>query len=167
MTTTSAARTGRAVRREAAAARRAKQAELRRFAFEALAAGFPQATIARTKGVSVKTVRREIDRAIGERRLDTPRRYVHLQVARLTKALRLSDALVDRGDVRGVSALVKVVAALDRYHGLKRGSRPARLKAASAPLALPVPALKLTGAAAVEAGAPVAEGTGVRLKRRR
>jgi hypothetical protein len=45
-------------------------------------------------------------------------RYVHLQVARLTKALRFADAALERGDLKAVKALVSVVAAMDRYHVL-------------------------------------------------
>ena len=55
---------------------------------------------------------------MARRRLDTPERYVHLQVARLTKALRSADAALERGDLKAVRALVQAVAAMDRYHGL-------------------------------------------------
>ena len=48
--------------------------------------------------VSPRTVRREVDRALEERRLDAPERYARLQVARLTKALRLADASIDQGE---------------------------------------------------------------------
>ena len=138
--------------RSVAKARREQKAELRRLSFEAFASGFPPATVARLRGVSVKTIRREIDRAIDERRLDAPERYVHIQVARLTKALRLADALVTRGEVKGVAPLIKAVVALDRYHGLKPRARPTcsearTIAAAPAVRALPAAAPKLTHAA--------------------
>ena len=102
--------------------------------FDLVASGYSYRQIAEAAKVSAATVRREIDRAIAERRLDAPDRYAHLQVARLTKALRLADAMVDRGDVRAVAPLVKLVGALDRYHGLGGLSR-----LAAAPLAIAAP----------------------------
>ena len=72
----------------------------------------------------MKTVKREIDRALADRRLDAPERYAHLQ-ARLTKALRFVDALIDRGDARGLAPFVKIVGELDRCRGLERRSRTA------------------------------------------
>jgi DNA-binding NarL/FixJ family response regulator len=77
-------------------------AALREWHFHAMAAGFTPGQIAEVRKVSVKTVKREIDGAIADRRLDAPERYAHLQVARLTKALRLADPLIDRGGVRGI-----------------------------------------------------------------
>ena len=138
----------RALTRAAGRARRAQKAAIRQQYFEALAAGFTPQQIAEVRKVSVKTVRREIDRAVAERRLDAAERYAHLQVARLTKALRLADALIDRGDVRGIAPLVRLVAELDRYHGLDRRSRPApRVPPLDAPGPLPTAPLALTRAA--------------------
>ena len=151
---------GRARTRAAGRARRARKAALRQGAFEALASGFTPQQIAEARGVSVKTVRREIDRALAERRLDAPERYALLQVARLTKALRLADALIDRGDVRGVAPLVKIVGALDRYHGLDRRSvpaaPPARLEPPEPP---PAPPLALTHAGEPDLAADADHGT--------
>src|SRR6516162_3645495 len=134
----------RAKAREAAITRRASNAALREAGFEALAAGWSPQQIADARKVNVKTVRREIDAALAERRLDAPDRYAHLQVARLTKALRLADALVDRGELRAVGPVVKLVAALDRYHGLGRLSRLMATPLAIAPppemASLPQPA---------------------------
>jgi hypothetical protein len=131
--------------RAAGRARRAQKAARRQGFFEALSSGFTVEQIAEASKVSVKTVRREIDRALEARRLDAPDRYVHLQVARLTKALRLVDIRVDRGELAAVGPLMKVVAALDRYHGLQQLLKPA----ADAPLAIPPapPPLALTHAA--------------------
>ena len=138
----------RALTRAAGRARRAQKAAIRQQYFEALAAGFTPQQIAEVRKVSVKTIRREIDRAVAERRLDAPERYAHLQVARLTKALRLADALIDRGDVRGLAPLVKIVGELDRYHGLGRRWRTApRAPRYEAPDPLPAAPLALTHAA--------------------
>ena len=115
----------RAKARKAGSARRAAKVALRESAFEALAAGWSPQQIADARKVNVKTVRREIDGALAERRLDAPERYAHLQVVRLTKAVRLADAMVDRGDLNAIGPMVKLVAALDRYHGLSDRSLPA------------------------------------------
>ncbi len=125
---------------------REAQAASREALFEALASGFTHQQIAEARGVSARTIRREIDRAVEEKRLDAPDRYVHLQVRRLTKALRAADARIDRGDMAAVAPFLKVVAALDRYHGLKEPFRPSqRARRAippdpAPPLALPCPA---------------------------
>jgi hypothetical protein len=63
-------------------------------------------------------------RTIDERRLDAPERYIHLQVDRLTRALRAADGRVERGDMKAVAPLIKLIGALDRCHGLN--SRPGR-----------------------------------------
>jgi AraC-like DNA-binding protein len=132
--------------RAAGRARRAQKAVARQCFFDALASGYTVEQIAATSNVSIKTVRREIDRALDARRLDAPERYIHLQVERLTKALRLVDFRIERGELAAVGPLMKVVAALDRYHGLKDPPKPA----ADAPLAIPPappPPLALTHAA--------------------
>ncbi len=102
--------------RAAAQARRAAKAALCDTSFEALAAGWSVQQIADLRKVSVRTIQREIDSAIAERRLDAPDRFVHLQVARLTKALRVADLRLDRGELAAIGSMVKVVAALERYH---------------------------------------------------
>jgi len=68
--------------------------------------------------VTPVSVRRAVDPAIAERRQDSPDRYIHLQVARLTKALRAADIKIEKGDLKAIAPLVRVVAELDRYHGL-------------------------------------------------
>ena len=121
--------TTRAGRRAAAKSRREAKAAYRDALFDALAAGWTHRQIAEERNVSVRTVRRDIDRAIADKRPDAPQNFVRLQVARLMKALRLADAGLERGELRAVGPLLKVVAALDRYHGLidpKRAARRAR-----------------------------------------
>ena len=53
----------------------------------------------------------------------------------LTKTLRLTDAATDRGYLQAVVPHVKIVAALDRYHGL----RPETARRRRATLAVPPP----------------------------
>ncbi len=118
--------------------------------FDMIASGYDYEVIAATLEVSVATVRREFGRAIAERRLDAPERYARLQVARLNKALRIVDGRVDKGDLKAVAPLIRLVAALDRYHGLS----PARPASQAPPLALPAPPLALTYAAPPVGGEP-------------
>jgi hypothetical protein len=92
--------------------------------------------------ISVRTVRREVDRALHYRDLDAPDRYVRLQVERLTLAIQTIDHALAKGDYHAVDPLLKVIEKLDRYHGINRprplgaAEPPARLEAAAAPLAL-------------------------------
>jgi hypothetical protein len=116
------ARSGRASERAAAKARKMAKLAWSQSSFDLLASGYSPEQIAEVRKVSARTIRREIDAAIARRRLDAPERYVHLQVARLTKALRFADAALERGDLKAVRALVQVVAAMDRYHGLSQPS---------------------------------------------
>jgi DNA-binding CsgD family transcriptional regulator len=134
---------GRAQARAKRRARRQARIAEREGYFELLASGFTCRQIAEAAKVDVKTVKRAIDRAIDERRLDAPDRYVHLQVARLTKALRLADASLERGELKAVGPMVRLVGALDRYHGLGPGSAASRPAASEPPAALAPPPLAL------------------------
>jgi transposase-like protein len=135
--------------REATRARRLATAERRQTMFELIVSGHSYAAIARETGLSPSALRRDVDKAIAARRIDAPERYVHLQVARIEKALLAADAAIERGDVRAVSQYLKVVAALDRYHGLAIALAPPEPALAPAEPRLPAPAppLALTHAA--------------------
>jgi hypothetical protein len=119
MTEEQEAQSERARERGAAKARRKAKLAWSQSSFDLLASGYTPEQIAEVRKVSVRTIRREIDAAIARRKLDGPERYVHLQVARLTKALRFADAALERGDLKAARALVTVVSAMDRYHGLR------------------------------------------------
>jgi len=119
-------------------ARRAQKAAMRESLFEALASGFSYGEIAAARKVSVSTIRREIDKAIAARSLEKPAGYLHLQVARLTKALRLVDKRLEQGDLKAVGRMVQVVAALDRYHGLNDQHRPSHAEPPLPPAAPPL-----------------------------
>jgi hypothetical protein len=98
-----------------ATTRRRKRIERREAYFDLLASGYSYRQIAEAMKVTPLSVRRAVDRAIAERRLDAPDRYVHLQVARLSKALRAADMRMEKGDLKAVAPFVRVVAELDRY----------------------------------------------------
>ena len=128
-------------------ARRATRIARRERAFNLLASGYTYSQIAKMVRTSVATVRREIDRALAERRLDEPERFTQVQVARLIKALRLAEAAIELGELKAVATYLQVVAALDRYHELGRGRPSSRRPTDASPLALPVPPKALTFAA--------------------
>ncbi len=136
----------RATAQTAARKRREANAALSENAFQALAGGWSVRQIAEVRKVSARTIQREIERAVAKRRLDAPDRFIHLQLARLTKALRVTDVRLDHGELAAVAPLLKVVAALERYHRSIDPRDP--VHAPLAHLALPAPPLALTHAAA-------------------
>lgn len=73
--------------------------------------------------LSLATVRRAVDKAIAERPLGAPERYLRLQVTRLTKALSHADFKLEQRDIRTFAPYLKLVAALDHDHGLDGRSR--------------------------------------------
>jgi DNA-binding CsgD family transcriptional regulator len=140
----------RAQRRARRATRIARQ---ERF-FNLMASGYSCRQIAKMVRTSVATVRREIDRALAERRLDAPERFAQVQVARLVKALRLAEAAVELGELKAVATYLRIVAALDRYHELAAGSPPPRRSTEAPPLAPPAPPKALTFAASPASNGP-------------
>jgi hypothetical protein len=136
--------------RRAARKRREARADLRRWSLDALSRGWDAEEIADMRKVSVRTIRREIAAAAAERRLEGAGAYIHAQVARLNKALRVADGALDRGNLKAVGPMVRLVAALDRYHGL--GAADARRSAA----ALEAPRAPATPRALTAAAPPLA-----------
>jgi len=122
--------------------RRSVLLERRAELLENVVSGCSYLFLAQQYKISVKTVRREVDRALHYRDLDAPDRYVRLQVERLTYAIKCIDHALAQGDYHAVDPLLKVIEKLDRYHGVGRSrtveapEAPPRLEAAAAPLAL-------------------------------
>jgi hypothetical protein len=98
--------------------RKAAKMRRREAMLDGVVNGLDTCEIARTAGVSVKTVRREIDRALHERPLEAPGRYAQVQVERLNKAMRAIGVALDAGDLKAVKPLLAVQEKLDRYHGM-------------------------------------------------
>ncbi len=120
-------------------AQRATRIARRERSFSLLASGYTYNQIAKIVRTSVATVRREIDRALAERRLDEPERFAQVQVTRLIKALKLAEAAVELGELKAVATYLQIIAALDRYHELGRGRPSNRRPTDAPPLALPSP----------------------------
>jgi hypothetical protein len=108
----------RAEARASAKARRAKRIGRREAFLDLVVSGYSHRQIATAMGVSLATVRRKVDKALAERPLHAPERYASLQVERLTRALCHADFKLAHGDIRAFAPDLKIVAALDRYHGL-------------------------------------------------
>ena len=136
----------RARMRAAARQRREARARERGEILDLVVSGYTYEAIADSLGLSVRSVRRATEKAIAQRRLDGGADYVHLQVLRLTKAMRVVDLNLDEGDLKAVAPLLKIIAQLDKYHAL---SLPAP---APPPPALPRPPLALAAPDVAEIG---------------
>jgi DNA-binding CsgD family transcriptional regulator len=101
------------------------------------ASGYSTQTIAAQFGLTAGQVRRQYAAAVAARKAEAPDHFVHLQIARLHKALRAAEAAVDRIDLRGIDGIVKIVAALDKYH-LPAFAAPPMQAALPAPLRAPL-----------------------------
>jgi len=107
-------------KRAAGTARRARLVERREAYFDLLMSGYSVLQIAKAMNMSASAVRRAIGQALAARRLDSHEDFARLQVARLNKALLCADRSLEVGDMRAIPHFLKVVAELDRYHGLAR-----------------------------------------------
>ena len=145
----------RARMRAAAQEQRQARARERGEILDLVVSGYTYEAIAESLKLSVKSVRRATAKAIDKRRLDCGAHYVHLQVLRLTKAMRVVDLNLDKGDLKAVEPLLKVIAQLDKYHALGQPApAPPPLALARPPLALAAPDAAEIG---TEKGAQAAE----------
>jgi DNA-binding CsgD family transcriptional regulator len=111
--------------------------------FDLLVSGYSIEQIATAMKKSPATVRRVVGLALAKRWLAAPEDYAHIQVARLTKALRCADESLEQGDVRAIAPFVKVVRELNLYYGVNLG--PTRTAPAALPEIVPTsPPLALT-----------------------
>ncbi len=135
-------------------ARRTRAAALRDASFDWLAKGFTHQEIAAVRKVSVAAVRRDIARAIRARQIETRDGHAQLQIVRLTRGLAVVTHRIEKGDMAAVGPLVKLVTALDRYHGAGRAPAeraPSRLPSREQAVALTAPPLAIAHVAAPEA----------------
>jgi DNA-binding CsgD family transcriptional regulator len=111
---------------EARHAARAAKAERERLILDSLNRGLSMAEIAARIGVTEKRMRALV-REIVARRSPAPEDYVAIQIGRLNEALGFAYAAMSADNLRAVELVVRIVRALDRYHGLApSGRRPAR-----------------------------------------
>lgn len=125
------------------------RAERNSLIFNSLIKGLPHDVIARHVNCSVHVVRKIVARELAARRIEPAGDFAKLQIARLNEGLAAIHGRMLDGDMACVEQLLKVVAALDRYHGLAQlaersgdfaGSRVAlAAPKRAAPAALPAP----------------------------
>ena len=96
---------------------RAARAQRREDMLEDVVSGVERGVIAAKNKVSLKTVYREVNSALDQRRLEAPDHYVRLQVERLTRAVQSVDRAITDGDIDAIALLIKLTDKLDRYHG--------------------------------------------------
>jgi len=126
-------------RLETPRAKRIARAKRRETLLESLACGLDRVTIARTLGVSTKTVAREIDRALDERQPLSTDRFLRLQTERLQRALGAVEEALKTGDMRAAAVLLAMLEKLDRYHGLQRSAAEPAFSPPVAPARLAPP----------------------------
>jgi AraC-like DNA-binding protein len=124
--------------------RRSTTIARRQRAFDLMVSGHTLSQVAKMVGTSVATVRREINQALAERRLEPPKGFAQAQIARLIKALRLAEAAIELGELKAAAAYLRIAAAIDRYHELAAGSPPPVRSTKARPPALPTPPKALT-----------------------
>ena len=154
MTEESAPPSRRAEAQAEAKERRTREFERREAVFDLFISGFSHQQIAKALKTSTSTVRRIVDAALADRRLDAPERFARVQVARLTKALSHADLGLEQGDMKAFAPFLRIVAALDRYHGLD--GRTLHFHSGR-PEALPAPPLALPPVAPPDEAAEVAD----------
>lgn len=115
--------------------------------FDHLVRGMPHLAIAHHENCSLQAVRRIIARELDSRRIDPATDFAKLQIARLNHALMVVNCQMIDGDAAALDRLLKVLAELDRYHGVTQASASAgafrqareRIAAPIAAVALPAP----------------------------
>jgi len=116
-----------------AEARRLRAARRERI-FGYVVRGMPHGAIARLENCSAQAVRKMVKRELADRRIDPAGDFARLQIARLNDALMAANDKMLEGDLAALDRVVKIVAELDRYHGLAQALE--RRDAAARPLAL-------------------------------
>ena len=92
----------------------ARTARTRRI-FDRLREGWAYDDIAQSERLSAERIRQIVTQVLEQRFVDTNSNHAHLQNERLRPALKLVSAAVERGDMKAVSPLIKLVDRLDRH----------------------------------------------------
>jgi hypothetical protein len=83
--------------------------------FARLRDGWAYDEIGRDEGLSAERVRQIVSEVLGKRVIDRNEDHAHLQLERLGPALRLAGEAVQRGEVRAIGPLIKVLDRLDKH----------------------------------------------------
>jgi hypothetical protein len=112
--------------------------------FGYVARGMPHGAIARLENCSAQAVRKVVAHELADRRIDPAADFAKLQIARLNDALMAANGKMLEGDLAALDRVVKIVAELDRYHGISKALE--RREDAARPLALAGPTRPLLAA---------------------
>ena len=95
---------------------------------ERLREGFGYDEIAREERVTGRRVRQIVKEALEGREALESAIHAHMQIDRLSHAMRVAGEALARGDVRAVAPFIKALEKLDRYQSLARETAPRRQK---------------------------------------
>jgi len=118
------------------AARRAKASRERRI-IASLNRGVPVAVIAEWEDVGEKRMRTLVRDILARRMPEPPAQFLAMQVSRLNEALLVSFDAMSGSNLQAVDRVVKIVRALDRYHGFVAAERWGLPVASEAPDQIP------------------------------
>ena len=83
--------------------------------FAKLREGWAYDEIAREERVSPERIRQIVSEVLGKRVIDRGADHAHLQLERLMPALRLVGEAIERGELKAVAPLIKVIDRLDKH----------------------------------------------------
>ena len=91
------------------------KAARRKRIFARLREGWAYDEIARDERVSAERIRQIVSEVLAKRVIDRGTDHAHLQLERLTPALRLVGEAIGRGELKAVGPLIKVIDRLDKH----------------------------------------------------
>ena len=91
------------------------KAARRKRIFARLREGWAYDEIARDERVSAERIRQIVSEVLAKRVIDRGADHAHLQLERLTPALRLVGEAIGRGELKAVGPLIKVIDRLDKH----------------------------------------------------
>ena len=83
--------------------------------FARLRDGWAYDEIGRDEGLSAERIRQIVSEVLGTRVIDRNEDHAHLQLEHLAPALRLAGEAVQRGEVKAIAPLIKVLDRLDKH----------------------------------------------------
>ena len=122
---------------EARHAKRQAKASRERRIIASLNRGVPVAVIAEWEDVGEKRMRTLVRDILARRMPEPPVQFLAMQVSRLNEALLVSFDAMSGSNLQAVDRVVKIVRALDRYHGFAATGRGALTVASKSPKEIP------------------------------
>jgi hypothetical protein len=122
---------------EARRAKRQAKASRERRIIASLNRGVPVAVIAEWEDVGEKRMRTLVRDILARRMPEPPAQFLAMQVSRLNEALLVSFDAMSGSNLQAVDRVVKIVRALDRYHGFVAAEQWGPSVASEAPEEIP------------------------------